>query len=58
MVIPFFFFFLMPVRKLCYSKLDFHSLLAKGHAITIALKGKEEFAALMDVKVPGICTVL
>lgn len=48
----------MPAIQLCYSKLDFQSRLAKGHITTIALKGKEEPAALMNTEMPGICTVL
>lgn len=53
-----FFFFLMPAIKLCYRKLDFESRLAKNHTTTIALKGKKEFAALTNIKMQDICTVL
>lgn len=35
--------------KLCYSNLDFESRLAKNHT-TIALKGKKESAALINIK--------
>lgn len=48
----------MPAIKLCYSKLDFESRLAKNHTTTIALKGKKEFAALTSVKMQDICAVL
>lgn len=40
----------MPAIKLCYSKLDFESRFTKNHTTTIALKGKEKFAALTNVK--------
>lgn len=48
----------MPAVKLCYRKLDFESRLAKNHTTTIALKGKKDSAALMNVKMQDICTVL
>lgn len=48
----------MSAIKLCYSKLDFESRLATGYTTTIALKGEKEFAALMNLKMPDICTVL
>lgn len=48
----------MPAIKLHYRKLDFESRLTKNHTTTIALKGKKEFVALMNIKMQDICTVL
>lgn len=48
----------MPAIKLCYRKLDSESRLAKNHTTTIALKGKKEFAALTNIKMQDIGTVL
>lgn len=38
----------MPAIKLCSSKLDFESGLAKKHTTTIALKGRKESAAFTN----------
>lgn len=40
----------MPAIKLCYSKLDFESRLAKGHATTIALKRREGICCIYKTK--------
>lgn len=51
-------FFLNACNKALLQQTGFPEQVSQGHVITRALKGKEESAALTNVKMPGICAVL
>lgn len=50
--------FLNACNKALLQQTGFPEQVSQGHIITRALKGKEELAALTNVKMPDICAVL